>query len=383
MSEQVVVRCPHCAQKYRVPLASVGRHGHCRICRTRFRIASGPQVDDDTIFAWISEDDPSSGSVAGGTGIFRPVDRSPSIMPERVADLVPAAGPVAVRCEVRLVRIDTEGAHFEFPASDLANEHLRNSFPRKCAGCGVRTDLQVHLLYWRDRMPVSDALTWQARQDTSVGKLVAFDRPFEPGLLRQLPAARGLEAPFNLPFPIFSCSHCRPSHEVRGRTIIYHGQEICRLTIASLSLAVDFFRENGGRNSPDYHRLIEERDQRPDAWRALDARVRQRVMQWFVPREDERFVEFFRDVEFPPSEAGASGLVLTSRRLVFHKYAACRDYPLEVPGRVEIIPRGGQSVVHIYDRSDRPAILKLDPVSAENLVGRLRRLPSKWLVMSR
>jgi hypothetical protein len=285
-------------------------------------------------------------------------------------------------CEVKLIRIDSEGAHFEFPATGLANEHLRNSFPRKCAGCGTRGDLQVHLLYWRDRMPVNDALTWQARQDGPVGRLASYERPFERGLLRQLPIARGLPSPYNLAFPIFTCAHCRPSREVRGRVITHGDHEVCRLSISSLAVAVDFFRDNGGRNEPDYHRLIEERDQHPDSWRALDARIRQRVSQWFSPREDERFVGFFRDADLPVQDAGGSGVVLTSRRLVFHKYAACRDYPLDTPGRLEIIPRGVQAAVHIYDRGDRPSILKLEPAIAEDLAGQLRHLRCKWMVVS-
>jgi len=170
---------------------------------------------------------------------------------------------------------------------------------------------------------------------------------------------------------------------VHGRVVAHGEREVCRLTITSLAVAVDFFRDNGGRNDPDYHRLIEERDQRPDSWRSLDARVRQRVSQWFGPREDERFVGFYGDADLPGHDLGGSGLVLTSRRLVFHKYAACRDYPLDHPGRVEIIPRGVQAAVHIYDKGDRPSILKLEPAVAEDLAGQLRRLHCKWMVVSR
>lgn len=384
MSEQVVVRCPSCSQKYRVSHASVGHKARCKVCAARFRISSEPQVDDDTIFAWITEDDPAAASVMGGTGIFP--DHSgehTSVAGAHVAEysLDPAAAAQAY--ELRLARIDTEGAHFEFPASALASERLRNSFPRKCIGCGARGDLQVHLIYWRERMPTSDALTWQARQDAPIGRLATFERPYDAAILRQLPLARGLEMPFSLPFPLYTCTHCRASREVQGRVGIHSSQEVCRLTVASLAVAVDFFRDNGGRNDPDYHRLIEERDQRPDSWRSLDARVRQRVSQWFGPREDERFVGFFGDADFPVHELGGSGLVLTSRRLVFHKYAACRDYPLDHPGRVEIIPRGAQSAVHIYDKGDRPSILKLDPAIADDLAGQLRRLHTKWMVVSR
>ncbi|GMV95727.1 MAG: hypothetical protein AMXMBFR83_00980 [Phycisphaerae bacterium] len=363
--------------------SAVGRHAHCKKCRTRFRIVSDPQVDDDTIFAWITSDDPSSASVMGSTGMFPQAETGPA-GPEPPSVEAPVshshhpAPPV-----VKLTRIDTEGAHFEFPATALTHEPLRNSFPRKCAGCGTRNDLHVHLIYWRDRMPASDALTWQARQDASMGRLIGFEHPHGPALLKELPHARGVPAPFNLPFPVFTCEHCRASREVRGRVVNQDDREVCQLTIASLAIAVDFFRDNGGRHTPEYHRLIEERDQHPDAWRALEGRIRQRIAQWFTPRDDERFLGFFRDAEFSPLEAGGSGMVLTSRRLVFKKYAACREYPLDGTGRIEITPRGGQAAIHIYDRGERPAIVKLESPAAEDLAGQLRRLHCKWTVVSR
>lgn len=383
MSEQVVVRCPSCAQKYRVPAASVGHRAHCKRCDTRFRIASAEQVDDDTIFAWITSEDPSSGSVMGSTGMFHPAESrphdepAPGDSPHRHAANAPGAVPV------KLARIDTDGAHFEFPAGALVGDGLRNSFPRKCVGCGARTDLQVHLIYWRDRMPTSDAMSWQARQDTSMGRLIGFEHPSSERLLQELPHARSLPHPFNLPFPLFVCEHCRASREVRGRVMTQDDRDICQLALLSLAIAVDFFRDNGGRHTPEYHRLIEERDAHPDAWRALEGRVRQRIAQWFTPREDERFLGFFRDAEFSVLEAGGSGMVLTNRRLVYKKYAAFREYALESTGRIEITPRGGQAAIHIYDRGERPAIVKLEPPAAEDLAGQLRRLHCKWVVVSR
>lgn len=379
MSEEVVVRCPSCSQKYRVPRASVGHHGRCKKCQTRFRIVDQADIDEDTVCAWITNENPSSASVMGSTGIFHgspEPQNMDSSEPARAAEGA-AHGPM-----VKLIRVDSEGAHFEFPTAALAGETLRNAFPRKCVGCGTRSDLIVHLVYWRDRMSPHEALTWQARQDSPAGKLVAFSHANEPALLKQLPAARGLPLPFSLPFPLFSCEFCRPSREVRGRVASHEGREVCRLAITSLSIAVDFFRDNGGRHTVEYHRLIEERDQHVDAWRGLDGRIRHRIAQWFSPVEGEQFVGFFRDAEFAPLEAGASGMVLTNRRLIFKKYAACREYPLHTSGRIEIIPKGGQTTVHIYERGERPAVLRLEPTAAEDLAGNLRRLHCRWTVVS-
>lgn len=382
MSDQVVVRCPACSQKYRVAPSAIGTHAHCRKCRTRFRIAIQSQIDDDTVFAWITDDDPSSSSVMGSTGIFAGETGNDVVTARNGSrhdtPTVRIAG--AGLSGVKLIQTDAEGVHFEFPISMLHSEQLRSSFPRKCVGCGTRQRLDVHLIYWPQRMSPHDAANWRAREEASAGRLEAFHYPNDSRLLAELPSPRGMSPPFNLPFPFFACPACRASRQVRGEIVAKGNHEVCQLTIGSLAVAVSFFRENGGRNAPEYQRLIELRDHRPDAWQGLDAQVRQRLALWFEAQADERFVGFFGDTDTSPQESGESGVVLTDKRLIYRKNAVCHASPLGGQGRIELTPRGSATAVHIYEQGKRPALLMLDPASAGELAGSLRRLPCKWTV---
>ncbi|MCH7812626.1 MAG: hypothetical protein IID40_01265 [Planctomycetes bacterium] len=59
MAEHRVVVCPNCMQKYRVPAERMGSRAVCKTCGERFKIASPEPLDDDTVFGWITGDDPS------------------------------------------------------------------------------------------------------------------------------------------------------------------------------------------------------------------------------------------------------------------------------------------------------------------------------------
>ena len=150
--------------------------------------------------------------------------------------------------------------------------------------------------------------------------------------------------------------------------------------VASLAAAVSFFRNNDGRKSPAYERLIEARDRRRDAWRELDPRVRHRIAQWFEPDANEEFVCFFRDTGFSPSETGSAGIVLTDHRLVYKKYTILRDYPLHKPGRLAFVKKGDHAIVHVYEEGHRPAIVNLEWVDADALTATLERLQCRCCI---
>jgi len=386
MAERVVIRCPACSQKYRVSPTVVGRRARCQTCRTEFRISATQPLDDDTIVAWITEDDPSSESVMGSTGIFQqPPAATPAPSPQATRTPAPPVptppeAPAPEKVRVRLLRIDADGAHFEFPAAALADEDLRNAFPRKCVGCGAKTALNVHLLHWPERMSQQDAARWREHEDAVVGMLDAFEQPSTAALLRQLPASRHIGPPFNLPFPIFTCNRCHASWEVHGRVLTHGPAELCRLTIASLGVAVDFYRANGGREHPDYRRLVEERDLRRDPYHELSADTRHRLTQWFESRGGERFVRFYPDVEFCRTEVGAAGVVLTNQRLVFRKYTVYRTYPLSAPGRMEVRRAAKHAAIDVSAEGHQSATFQLRTNDADRLLADLQAVHCRWRI---
>lgn len=383
MAEHVVVRCPSCSQKYRVTPASLGHKARCKKCNASFVIGPVPQFDDDTIVSWITDDDPKSQSVMGSTGIFEHATASTPAETEDAADVHASATPSEVTSlGVRLRRMSDAGAQFQFPATVLSHEDLRNAFPRKCIGCGTREDLLVHLLYWPERMPGDEAKRWAERVQATVGKLDAFRHPNDARLLEEVPKTRHVNDVFRQPFPVFACRYCNVSKEVRPQVVQRGQEDICRLTVASLSVAVDFFRNVGGRATADYHRLVEQRDLHHDAWRALDARTRHHITSWFEPGPGERFVGFFGDIAHNAADKGFAGVALTDRRLAVKTHAIARTFPLDEPARLEVVRRNDQTSIHIFEHGRQPAVVRLDPSSADDLTTNLRRLPSQWSVVS-
>ncbi len=389
MAEQAIVRCPFCSQKYRVSASLVGHTARCKVCRASFVVGENPQLDDDTVVSWIAEEDPVSDSVLGSTGLFHRTGEHPAVSadtPARPADAAPRpTGPpptswMAAGTVVRLAGIEDEGAVFEFPVAALANENLRNAFPHRCVGCGTRQHLQVHLICWPERLCGHETARWREFQNTPVGTLDAMRHGSARAFLASLPPSRHTNPPFSLPFPIFVCKQCHAADEVRAHVSGPEGGGLCRLTIASLSIAVEFFRSVGGRDTPEYHRLVEQRDMRHDTWHSLHADVRHRISQWFEALPGERFVGFFRDADFSITETGVAGAVLTNRRLVFRKYAAYRDYPLHEHCRVEIRPRGDRTLVQIFEEGHRPAVFTLTTNDGNQLATALRELGSAWTI---
>ena len=164
MSGPVVVRCPSCSQKYRIPSSAIGRRARCKRCQTVFAI--GPRqgaANEDTVVSWVTEDDPSSQSVMGATGIFQnPPTPAASAEPTEAKPAVPTSTVVVGESALVLRTVDADGAHFEFPASLLASPALRNAFPRRCIGCGDARNLRIHLIHWPERMEVHDAASCSA-----------------------------------------------------------------------------------------------------------------------------------------------------------------------------------------------------------------------------
>ncbi len=393
MSTHVVVRCPSCSQKYRLLPGYIGHRARCKRCATVFVVSAGDQpVDEDAIVTWITDEDPSSKSVMGSTGIFekdaahamaadvapphpdphRPAAPARIPPPPAPAD---TAGPLA-----RLHHIDAKGAHFTFPAASLRRTDLRNAFPRKCLGCGTRTGLRVHLIHWTDRGVAQDAAPHRERLDLPVGRLEQFSLAGEKGLLEQLPRVRQAADPFNLPFPVFACEHCRPGSQLRVSVEHHAGGDVCSLTIQPLAIAVDFFRSVGGRTTPEYRQLIEKRDLCRDAWQELEGPTRHRIVAWLNLQDTEQFVGFYPDADCPPADSGTSGIVLTSHRVVIRKHALCRSYPLDGEARIEFITRDEYSSLHIYESGHAPLVLKLTRGTADNLSAALRKVPCQLVV---
>jgi hypothetical protein len=264
----------------------------------------------------------------------------------------------------------------------LAARNLRGSFPRRCVSCGQRDDLKIHLIVFTDRLPARDAIRSKELEVRNYGQLSDYETSEGTDLIDKLADLPHLPELFNKAFPFFVCPRCSAIGEVNTHVVVHGKVEFCQINIANLRTAAEFYSNNGGGGSANYRKLLKAADlQRHDRWRGLPLTVRNRIRQWFHPRRGERFVDYFPDRDFAKSEAGLSGLVLTNRRLIYKKYAAQRDYSITVPGELRIVQEGDRSRVEVAERGKRPAVVNLDPSSAESLVDRLKSVNARLTVV--
>ena len=57
-----------------------------------------------------------------------------------------------------------------------------------------------------------------------------------------------------------------------------------------------------------------------DAWIRLDEKVRQRLGTWCEFEPGERFTHYLNDAEFGSKDEGLAGVVMTDRRMIYHRY---------------------------------------------------------------
>ncbi|HUU85987.1 MAG TPA: hypothetical protein VM243_21025 [Phycisphaerae bacterium] len=376
MSDLKVVVCPNCLQKYRVRATQVGRRAVCKTCGQRFKIAEDQKIDDDTIFGWVTADDPAGNSVLGGTGILTP---PPAEKPAAAAQW--RRPPPPDRPRVKFDRIDEIGAYFEFPAFVLDDPDLRCAFPHRCVHCLTPKDLTVHVMIWGDKLPRSDALRLNEAESRTVRKLdelMARD-PLE--WFDKLDPIGVLPPPYSNPFPYYVCGQCSPIGEVICHVLDHEGIEHCQVAIANLTIAVDFYRNNGGRKEPAYQKiLVASRLQQDNQWQQLPFAVRAKISQWFTQDEGESFLGYYPDEAFSRSETGTAGLILTDRRMVYKKYASRREYKLDAAGTLFIEATRAAANIEISQEGERDAMVTIKPLAAGNLARRLGEAATTWQI---
>jgi hypothetical protein len=383
-----IIACPSCSQKYRVPPSRIGHHAVCKKCGQRFKIARetpGEPVDEDTLFGWIMEGDDASESVMGSTSIFEP----PSPVPPPPQPATPRRPPTARSARpkppdkprVKFDRIDEIGAYFEFASTKLSDPELRMSFPHRCVGCLGKERLDVHLVIWGDQLPSADAIQLREAEVRMVRSYSSLKRQYGNDWFDHLDRIEIMPPPYNLPFPYFVCKDCTPIGAVTCHVLHHGGREFAQLAIANLTVALDFYRNNGGRESPGYQRLlVASRQQRDNQWTSLPFAVRAKINQWFTIQEGERFLGYFADRDFSRTEAGVAGLILTDRRIVYKKYASHREYDLAQQGSVLIEADRSSAMIEVTQEGQRSAVLTASPLAAGSLAKSLRSLNGPWTV---
>ncbi len=377
MSDGMIIACPTCTQKYRVPEDRIGRHASCKKCGQRFRIQPEQPIDDDTILGWVMEEGTPDQSVLGSTSIFQPTT-GPKARPT-VDDWNQQQAPEQPR--VRLDRIDDIGAYFEFPASELLHDGIRRSFPHKCIHCLKESPLEVHLIIWGDKLPRKDSFHRKEIETKALGRLDQMLRTHQMRWFDHLEPMSVLPPPFCNPFPYFVCQTCSTVGEITAHVMSHDGAERCQIAIANLDVAVEFFKNNGGQAAPGYRRLHDAATrQRDDRWRRLSFPVRARISTWFKLSDGEKFLGYFADSDFSRAETGNAGVVLTDNRLIYKKYSTTREYIVESGGNLAIEADQALAAIRISQTGIRDAMLHASPHAASRLAKALTELKRPWRV---
>lgn len=373
----IEIECPNCHLRLHVSQEFVGRKAQCRSCSAKFVIQ--PLSLDDSVLGWLAEgpaaevEEPVTAPQAAAVqAAVKSAQARAAGKPRKPVDrageswISPAIAPPVSGSGVQLAHVDQLGAFFTFPAGSLMNDEFRTSLPRCCLCCGATNSLKVHLVVWTSKLPDRDRLRLKENSVQVHLRAEELMRLDAARLLSMLPLIPNLPAPYNLPMPYFICIRCSPigaiMTHVRPRP---DGGEECELGIASLKRAAEFYAHNCGRDDR-YQSLLSLADRRTlDPWRSLPLAVQNRISHWFEKSDGEHFLSYVPDEDFAKTEAGQGGLVLTNKRLVYHKFSATREIPLTEKLELRADQADGRPLLEIASPSAQPVVLRCDTTATD------------------
>ncbi len=394
----IQTQCPTCHAQFVVPGEFLNRKARCKRCGQDF-VIEVPNLED-TVAGWLGEEfaeKPETTASSPSSQPTGPAAASTTPPPPPSAPTPPAPKPPAITRLTRLSdetlglapeprdcltlsHIDELGAFFLFPPSLLRNRLFRSSVPRCCLGCGDTRDLYTHLVRWQS---VSNDRPQAKHEELDLGIVVKTDNLLslsDDDLLDSLPPVPNTPPPFDQPIPYFICNRCSPVGAIMTHVRpTPDGDETCELGISSLKRAAQFLARNVGRDHEDYRRLAEEiKNGRADPWNTLPLAVRNRLVKWFTIDDDETFIHYIRDADFAKTEGGQAGLVITNKRMVYHKFASHRVIPMTASIELKVDSSDKGYKLTLTAPNVRPAVLNCDPTVTEMIRFTLHELKAKY-----
>lgn len=349
----------------RIPPHYGGNLVKCSMCRHRFNL-DGSSVHEDRIANWLDDGGPDQEEAPSPAKSPEP---APAVTPTREG---PAKPLEKVSGAIRLVKFDQASALFEFPASRLEDPSFRCAMPRQCLQCGARVNLVAHVIIYAPRLVTSISL----EEERTVGSLALSDRDVQSldgeELLARLPNVPDVPPPGNLPMPYWLCDMCGGSGSISGEIHVSTttGEGRCRLLICNLHRAEEFMAAVGGADNPEHAELQQYlADVAETPWETVSLVVRHRLEQWFTPQKDERFVGYIPDRDRVRTEDGMAGLLLSTKRLIYHTQFRHREVVRTEPVELHLAMAGDKGNLHMTTASWR---IKHFTVDREGLA-RLRR----------
>jgi hypothetical protein len=259
------------------------------------------------------------------------------------------------------------GAFFQFDSRLLYEEDLRSSFPQKCIICGSTKSLSIHLINWSSKRNGIGSSGSSGYHMPCVFELDKLQGVSGRELLSVLGRVELLPEPYCLPFPYYVCRSCSPVGAIVAdvRPSADGLGEICEIGIASAQGAGDFVTATCGHDK-EAMKLIHEAARKGggNAWKQLPLAVRNRIRQWYEPREG---------ADFSKAEAGIAGVVITDGRLVYRKALAVVEMSLADNVRIEPMSSGDPIKLRISSDDGSTATLCANESSTAQLQSLLRQ----------
>ena len=376
----VKMACPSCRANLRLPESSIGKKGRCLSCGTVFAIEPSQVTRhdpvEDTVVNWLDDDAEAAATQARKAA---PAAAS-AVAAARLAPAAPAAGGPALRSvppshhafhlakhfDVHLDHVDSMGAFFKFKPQLLYDERFRSIFPQQCVLCGFELNLSVHMVVWSSKLQ-GGGKTNPLLMKRWVRTLAQLDNASGRELLDQLAPLENLPDPYRLPMPYYVCDSCSPLGAVVATVHPTSDGDMCVLGISSLPQAEAFVVAACGGESEEAKRIHERRREQGDAWRLLPLTVRIRIAQWYKQQEGEHFLTYVPDADFSKAEAGMAGVVVSDRRLIYHKGAQTVEMPVRDPITLQFKPDGKNMRLHINGGPARQAVLLTPEANVQHL----------------
>ncbi len=291
---------------------------------------------------------------------------------------VDADRPYLLVCQVH-----TNGVILRFEARWLECERFRASLPMCCviSGEANRTKLLARPLVFGDqsRGKITSVEPVEARHEQTVNEvLVPADIVQAMGMLMDLPH------PVNLAMPYYvSVGHRHESIRCSA-SMGPDGRLMCDVAMPNLRVALDWLGRVNGVCGPEYERL--EQDvllTESCGWREMEEVTRQRIAVWcdFEPRE--RFITYVADSDFSKRDAGLAGLVITDRRLVFHKHHRNGEVRFNEPATLYLRKGDNEVAVVLETGHSRSRVGKIKPDDMHRVIDALANAERLRVVVTR
>lgn len=266
--------------------------------------------------------------------------------------------------------VSMEGVSLSFASEWLEEEVFRTSMPIRCifTGKGPKNSLVSRPMIFLNRFEGvgEQARSLEMNYEQSLGPKHS---PREH--VRNIGRMSGISSPYDWPLLYYaSAGHAGEAIKCRARNG-EDGREHCELLIPFGDVAVEWVSRVNGRCGPEYAMIRGTvASLSNDGWSCLSEKCQRRLETWCRFERGERFKLYLNDADLTVADEGLGGVVVTDRRLLYHKFRRSRSLSLNQ-----------EAVLHLRT-DDRYARITLESGGRLARAGKIHRHDMDKLIQS-